>query len=482
MRKKEKKLRISELSQMTGVSTSTIRHWVNEGLIPMAYKTGKTMSYYDPSCVERIKFIKKMQREKFLPLDVIRRLINSEDYSNGDLELGETIFTAHTLLPNIQPISEMKISHYTGYEKEKIDLLEKKGLIIPEIVKGERYYDAIDCKMIELIKLREESGLPPDYSIETIEIYFNALRMAIDKDICRFVRSFMGDMPTREAVKMITEADEYLDSLIVLFKQKIRRYISSIAIRELDELPGKVSLISFLPLKGDKLDDGDDLPLSRIVHAFCSGNYDAALELVDSLPSALTFITPSSLSILAYLLKGDIASALDLTERKISEPTMYMAENVAAALAYVFSLSMTSGFSRPIYLAKRAIGYLKRNEVIREQHPLIKLFALYVSGAVYIMLPDVFDVYSRGIMQLEEVVQLIESNELQLEQLSPWIVRMLSYEILPGIEIRVNRFLAEGYIKKGEHALAQKCLERIILLGDADEITEWARLKRIELG
>ncbi len=474
-------LRISELAKRTGVSPSTIRHWVNEGLIPAALKTGKTMSYYDISSIERIKFIKRMQREKFLPLNVIKRLIDSDISLDEELGLAETTFKIGRLTPDVQPVHEARIEEYTGYSKDKIDLLERLGLIIPESGESGKYYDEIDCKIIELIRVREESGLPVDYSIETVKLYFDAIRDAVDGDMRRFVRNFLGDISTKRAIKLMTEADELLDGLIILYRQKIQRHIGRMAVRELGDLPEKLALLSVLPVAGNELREVPGDPLLRIFYSFFKGDYDTVLELIDGTSFGSNNLSPAALSIIALLLKGNVKSALRLSEEHFQEPNGRMMDNTSAALAHVFSLSESSGFSRPLYLAKRAIEYLERNEVLRESNSLIKLFSRYVSGVVFTMLPDIFDVFTKGIGKLEEVISSLENHRVQMVRLPLWLVKTVNHEIFPAVEVRVNRFLAEGYIRSGDAAGAKRCLKRIVLLNGMKEITEWARLKRVEI-
>ena len=76
-------LRISELASKSGVTPRTIRFYVQERLLPQPIKSRKTLSLYSQDCIEKIKAIKKAQVERFLPLVVIRRILESNkfDYS-----------------------------------------------------------------------------------------------------------------------------------------------------------------------------------------------------------------------------------------------------------------------------------------------------------------------------------------------------------------------------------------------------------------
>ena len=66
-------LKISQLAQRAGVSIPTVKHYVREGLLPRPMKTSRNMAYYSEADINRIRLIKKLQKEKYLPLDVIKR-------------------------------------------------------------------------------------------------------------------------------------------------------------------------------------------------------------------------------------------------------------------------------------------------------------------------------------------------------------------------------------------------------------------------
>src|SRR3954454_23162287 len=74
-------LKISELAERADVPVATVRHYLREGLLPEPVKTSRNMAYYPPEFAGRIRLIKQLQEERFLPLKVIRELLDS---GNGD--------------------------------------------------------------------------------------------------------------------------------------------------------------------------------------------------------------------------------------------------------------------------------------------------------------------------------------------------------------------------------------------------------------
>ena len=80
-------LKISELAERSGVPVATVRHYLREGLLPEPVKTSRNMAYYPPEFVERIRVIKQLQEERFMPLRLIRDLLEREDEEPERVEL-----------------------------------------------------------------------------------------------------------------------------------------------------------------------------------------------------------------------------------------------------------------------------------------------------------------------------------------------------------------------------------------------------------
>src|SRR5438477_7938307 len=72
-------LKMRELAAASGVSAGTIHHYLREGLLPEPVKTSRNMAYYPPGFVERLRLIKQLQEERFMPLRVIRELLDRPD-------------------------------------------------------------------------------------------------------------------------------------------------------------------------------------------------------------------------------------------------------------------------------------------------------------------------------------------------------------------------------------------------------------------
>src|SRR5688500_4799647 len=70
-------LKISELAARADVPVATVRHISREGRLPEPMKTSKNMAYYPPEFADRIRLIKQLQEDRFMPLRVIRDVLDS---------------------------------------------------------------------------------------------------------------------------------------------------------------------------------------------------------------------------------------------------------------------------------------------------------------------------------------------------------------------------------------------------------------------
>ena len=69
-------VKISDLARLSGVPGPTIKHYMREGLLPEPHqRTSRNMAYYDARLADRVKVIKELQQERFLPLKLIADLL-----------------------------------------------------------------------------------------------------------------------------------------------------------------------------------------------------------------------------------------------------------------------------------------------------------------------------------------------------------------------------------------------------------------------
>src|SRR4030088_3738108 len=88
-------LKMSELVDRSGVSAGTIKHYLREGLLGSqddVVRTSRNMAYYPPEFVERIRLIKRLQEDRFMPLRLIKGVIDEDpERAHALIELEDRI-------------------------------------------------------------------------------------------------------------------------------------------------------------------------------------------------------------------------------------------------------------------------------------------------------------------------------------------------------------------------------------------------------
>ncbi len=69
-------MKMKELEARTGVSRESIRYYIREGLLPQPKKPKRNVAEYGALHVERTQLIKRLQDEHFLPLKVVKKVLN----------------------------------------------------------------------------------------------------------------------------------------------------------------------------------------------------------------------------------------------------------------------------------------------------------------------------------------------------------------------------------------------------------------------
>ena len=217
----EELLKIGQLAERSGVPSATIRHYVREGLLPEPVKTSRNMAYYPPEFVERIRIIKRLQEERFMPLKVIRELLATAD---GDPErlramvAVEDRILERALAGEQDRVSAAEVRRRYEVPKEVLDRLAELGVLSP----GKRGYSPSDVRIVEAISRFRAGGYDERIGFTVYDTlrYKNALE-AIAAEEVKAISERLGDVDPEQAVAMIEAGVEPLNDLISALHTKL---------------------------------------------------------------------------------------------------------------------------------------------------------------------------------------------------------------------------------------------------------------------
>jgi DNA-binding transcriptional MerR regulator len=215
-------LKISELAEASGVPVATVRHYLREGLLPEPVKTSRNMAYYPPEFAERIKLIKQLQEERFLPLKVIKDLLDSGD---GDpdrlralMELEDRILD-RALAGERERVRASEVRRRYEVPREVLERLAELGVLSPD----RRGYSPSDVRIVEAISRFRAGGYDERIGFTVYDTlrYKRALEELVKEEVEVLMERLAGEMDPDRAVELIEAGAQPLQELIAALHTKL---------------------------------------------------------------------------------------------------------------------------------------------------------------------------------------------------------------------------------------------------------------------
>jgi DNA-binding transcriptional MerR regulator len=233
-------MKMKELEARTGVSREAIRFYIREGMLPEPERPKRNQAFYSEDHVRRLKAIRKLQEEKFLPLSVIKSVINSEAFD---------ALTAHDAMPGIEdllpalvygvaakdsPLADVIAA--TSLDAEELRRLHEIGVIEIRASDGREWVDFRDAAILKTWGELREAGLTAErgFGIDLLERYVEFIDWLAREEVRRFVDGFAADTDVRTAADIAARGIGLVNELITrLHTRALTRRVSQSQISEL---------------------------------------------------------------------------------------------------------------------------------------------------------------------------------------------------------------------------------------------------------
>jgi DNA-binding transcriptional MerR regulator len=80
--------KMADLCRLTGMPRQAVHFYIQQGLVPPGRKTGRNNARYGDVHVERIRVVRQLQSERFMPLKAIRAVLDGRDDAFTPEQLG----------------------------------------------------------------------------------------------------------------------------------------------------------------------------------------------------------------------------------------------------------------------------------------------------------------------------------------------------------------------------------------------------------
>lgn len=223
-------IKMSELATRSGVPAPTIKHYIREGLLNgPEIRTSRNMAYYDARVAGRIRVIKRLQAERFLPLRMIAALLEAAPSAQIRPECDAEQRRALTALTPIvnqgtgtRRRKRSEVMKMTGVTRGELDRLERAGVLELRGSGAAAGYGGGDLAVLDVLAKVRALGLAEVFPTSIAEPYLAAVRQLVDVEIDVFRhRVLSAGLPHVSISEIVPSSVELGAQLIIALRAKL---------------------------------------------------------------------------------------------------------------------------------------------------------------------------------------------------------------------------------------------------------------------
>jgi DNA-binding transcriptional MerR regulator len=212
-------LKMRELAERSGVSAPTIKHYLREGVLggeDGIVRTSRNMAWYPQEYVDRIRLVKRLQEERFMPLRLIRSIMRDDPARAAALvDVEDRILERAVALRESGAggrTSAAEVRRRYDLPENVLDRLAELGVLEP----SRRGYDADDLEIIEAISRFRAGGYDEALGFTVYDTlrYRDALEPLVQEEVRTLLDRLAGEVSVERAVQIIASGAEPLRELI----------------------------------------------------------------------------------------------------------------------------------------------------------------------------------------------------------------------------------------------------------------------------
>ncbi len=214
-------MRMRELEKRTGVGRETIRFYIREGLLPEPERASRNSASYTDDHVARLRAIKRLQEERFLPLAVIKNLL---DASDGDSWLHADAFphldaTLRARLDNGERVAVARVIEQTGATRAEIDNAVANGTVS---IAADDTMDPRDAGIVKALAELKSIGFTEarGFTAEHQSIYADFVDWLVSQEMRLFFDHTAGVVGEDEAANMAERGVAAVNDMLSLMRTR----------------------------------------------------------------------------------------------------------------------------------------------------------------------------------------------------------------------------------------------------------------------
>lgn len=227
--------RMRDLCEASGLERQAIHFYIQRGLLPPGQKTGRNTARYGDEHVERLRMIRKLKEERFLPLKAIKAILDGHDgafspkqrgfLSQVKARLGDPLRSSEAA-PDF--ISIDAAVQATGVEREDIEDAISQGTLAAS--EDRTTISTRDVWMLELFGEMRNLGFTKErgFRVGDVAIYETAMSQLFKAEMA-MVTARLEDLPPEQVAGMIERSLPVIHAYLVRsHTERVRDFFSTL--------------------------------------------------------------------------------------------------------------------------------------------------------------------------------------------------------------------------------------------------------------
>ena len=231
--------KMKDLCELTRLPRQAIHFYIQQELLPPGKKTGRNMAWYGAEHLSRLRLIKKLQHERFLPLKAIKALLDGREdrfstRQQGFLrdlkrELGTTLARGSDASAKLVDVTHL-LDEYEATRDDIEELVEIGVLNASFEPDGRIRVAEDDVWMLENLGRSRRAGFTRDlgFSGRDIAFYVEMIDAILERD-AKLISERLSDLPPVVAARMIERGVPILHEFLARYHaSRVRDFFSTI--------------------------------------------------------------------------------------------------------------------------------------------------------------------------------------------------------------------------------------------------------------
>lgn len=228
--------RMKDLCDLTGLPRQVIHFYIQQGLVPAGQKTGRNMAYYTDQHVERIRLVRQLQHERFLPLRAIRALFDDQDEQFSPVQRQFLVSVKQKLAQSLSAadkphtVDAQQVVKGLGLAMRDLQqMIECDMIVTIEGADGRARLAKDNVWLLEMVARLRRIGFTPElgFDVADLAIYEEAISALFDKE--RRLLERLTHLSPELVASMIERAIAVVHEFIVRYHEaKIRNFVAAL--------------------------------------------------------------------------------------------------------------------------------------------------------------------------------------------------------------------------------------------------------------